>query len=406
MKRSGKTRLLKLIAFLSEGGFHTQNLTEAVLFRFPSKKLENREGIVLCIDEAEMTNKQKSDLIQLINSIYKRGVKVLRMRKDKRLDDFVSDEFDLFFPLALANIEGLTSVLEDRCITIMLERSLNDDIINKSENFDVDYHLNFIKKHLFNMKVSVSKCNISVYKSSSNTSNVSTYVTSVSKFPQEIGVELLRCYNYVKKYINLYIPKTHGSCYTSYTLDENFSVTILDLFKLDVKGRNFELFLPLLTLAYALRFITFNNQRIYDDNFVFEINKMYAETLKQKIETEIAEDLDTSILIFIAGFLSDKQLNEYTRIKDISDEFNIRENKHISNDRIGRTIKRLIITKDRRRLSKGVEYLFDLDKIKNKIKALGLDTNQIQQDYIEFKAELVKKKQEKQATFREFEQEV
>jgi len=75
MKGSGKSRLLKLIAFLSKNGEVLNSLTEAVLFR---------ERGTLCIDEFESITKQgKESLRELLNSAYKQGTKVKRMRKVK-----------------------------------------------------------------------------------------------------------------------------------------------------------------------------------------------------------------------------------------------------------------------------------------------------------------------------------
>lgn len=132
-KRSGKSRLLKILAKLCRG-IHTTSMTEAVLFRLPMMK-----SVGLFIDEAErIGSKGKEALRELLNSAYKRGVKIYRARKSAKSEAYVLDEFEVFVPISLANISGLDDVLEDRCITLVLERSFNPLIINKPEIFTLD----------------------------------------------------------------------------------------------------------------------------------------------------------------------------------------------------------------------------------------------------------------------------
>ena len=74
MKGSGKTRVLKIIATLSRNGKMVGAMTEAVLFRTASNR-------TLCIDELESINaKGQENLKLLLNSAYKKGLSVERMR--------------------------------------------------------------------------------------------------------------------------------------------------------------------------------------------------------------------------------------------------------------------------------------------------------------------------------------
>ena len=93
MKGSGKTRLLKIIANLSKDGELAGAMTEAVLFRTSQD--------TLCIDEIENINRQgQENLSLLLNSGYKRGLKVKRMRKDK-LEGQIVEEFSVSLNLIL-----------------------------------------------------------------------------------------------------------------------------------------------------------------------------------------------------------------------------------------------------------------------------------------------------------------
>ena len=123
MKGSGKTRLLKLVTKLS-GGDVLNSLTEAVLFR--------TEG-PLGIDEFEGVNKKGGEnLRELLNSAYKKGIKVKRMKKVKTItgEEQQVEEFDVYRPIAMANIWGMEEVLSDRSITLILERSAKSNVVN------------------------------------------------------------------------------------------------------------------------------------------------------------------------------------------------------------------------------------------------------------------------------------
>lgn len=132
MKGSGKSRLMNLIVTLSKEGSMLNSLTEAVLFRTKG---------TLGIDEFEgIERKGAEELRELLNSSYKKGVKVKRMRKKKTPEgeEQVPEEFEVYRPIVMANISGMESVLEDRCITLIIEKSDNKAITNLVEIFKYD----------------------------------------------------------------------------------------------------------------------------------------------------------------------------------------------------------------------------------------------------------------------------
>jgi hypothetical protein len=108
MRGSGKTRIMKLITFLSKDGEILNSLTEAVLFRTSG---------TLGVDEFEnIERKGKEALRELLNSAYKKGTKVKRLRKisQKGMEKQVVEEFDVYRPIVMANISGMEDVLNDR----------------------------------------------------------------------------------------------------------------------------------------------------------------------------------------------------------------------------------------------------------------------------------------------------
>jgi len=146
MRGSGKTRTLKLISSLGAKGDGSvqNNLTDAVLFRIP-------RGTTTCIDEVEQIgHRDKQTLRELLNSAYKKGMKVKRMKKvhkDKEEKQEV-EVFEPYFPIALANIWGMDEVLGDRAITLVLEKSNHQSITKMIEDFDTNTEILEIKRTL------------------------------------------------------------------------------------------------------------------------------------------------------------------------------------------------------------------------------------------------------------------
>ncbi len=136
MKGSGKTRILNLITNLAKNGKHLISLSEAVLFRTASNS-------TFCIDEFErIAGKEKQALRELLNAGYKKGMAVERAKKVTFQGGQFSNEkykierYELYCPIAMANIWGMEEVLADRCISLVLEKSSNKKITRILENFD------------------------------------------------------------------------------------------------------------------------------------------------------------------------------------------------------------------------------------------------------------------------------
>ena len=82
-KGSGKTRLLKIIRFFAKDGEMLNSITEAVLFRTTG---------TLCIDEFEgIGRKGNESLRELLNSAYKKGTKVKRMKQKKTIEGVIQE---------------------------------------------------------------------------------------------------------------------------------------------------------------------------------------------------------------------------------------------------------------------------------------------------------------------------
>jgi hypothetical protein len=315
MKGSGKTRVLKIIKELSANGDMLASLSEAVLFRTTG---------TLCIDEFEnIRSKEKNALRELLNTAYKKGGKVKRMKKKKTPegDEQVVEEFSTFRPIAMANISGMEEVLGDRCISLILEKSSNKALTRKVENFDTNLYFQSVKSKLKN----VVTC--SVVSLGGVYDDWNKYITYI------YTLTTLTTFNYTN-YMNLY---------------EKIEKTGID-------GRNLELFFPLIILAQEIGVV----DRILE--------------LMQKITTERnVDEIMESKDIRLFDFISTQNGKDWFRVKEITTLFrqfigeSDDEDPWLNPKWIGRALKRLSLIIQKRRTEEGIEVILDVEKAKEKL---------------------------------------
>jgi hypothetical protein len=319
MRGTAKTRTLKLIAALENNGQILASLTEAVMFR---------ENTPLGIDEFEgIGHKDKQALRELLNSAYKKGGKVKRMKKKKTIDgeEQVVQTFDPYRPIHMANIWGMEEVLGDRCISIFLEKSENKGITKLIEDYDTFPLIKEIKA-LF-LEFSVVWCSV------------------VS--PENIYTSW---HYYIK---SIYTPN-----YTTTLTTRNYTQLHQELFKkideADIDGRNLELFLPLFLIA--------DKVGILDDLILIA----KGIVIERKIQ-EITESKD--VLVF--KLISTKDSN-WIKINDLTAtmRFMLQDEgtqDWLNNKWMGRALLRLQLIIQKRRLGEGVEVLLNIEKAKQKL---------------------------------------
>lgn len=340
MRGSGKTRLLKIISHLQKNGNGDiqNNISEAVLFRTAKER-----GLI--IDEFEgIGSKDKNTLRELLNAAYKKGGKVRRMKKkhvDKE-EKQVVEEFDLFSPIAMANIWGMEEVLEDRCVTLTLEKSTNQGITKKMENFE-NHPLIIQLKEVLNR----TSCSLCSYLTKKN------YVECWNNY---IDTKYSINTNYIH---TLHTYTTHNYI-TTLTREEELLFEKID--ELGLEGRNLELFLPLILIAQFLDEISFT-----------EILKICRDLAKSKKVEEVAESKDISLYEFVAHSVQYRFNKVY--IGDITREFKefigytADNNDNWLNEKwVGRGLKRLNLLLSRSRASKGIQVTINPEKAKEKLK--------------------------------------
>jgi len=123
-KRTGKSKILQVIAAIAFNGLWIVAPTPAILFR-----LIEPLRPTFCLDEMESLDKQERKAIDsIINAGYKAGATVPRTEGDaanRRVEGYAT-----FAPMALAGIAGLHDVLADRAITVRTQRGLDKTKLN------------------------------------------------------------------------------------------------------------------------------------------------------------------------------------------------------------------------------------------------------------------------------------
>jgi hypothetical protein len=369
-KGSGKSRLLKLVAFLLSGDW-TVNLTDAVLFR---------EKTPLMIDETEnISKKEKSSLRELLNVAYKKGGVVKRVKKVEKTGEAVVETFNVFRPIMLANIDGLDDVLEDRCITIILEKSYDPIITRRVEYFEIDQDIKKFKEYVHWLSVgSAGSASVGwsteigrLYEALCYVINNLTYIPTqptptCEPTQKNEGTPLSETQPTPTQPT---LP-TLGQCIKIATegieTEEQFQAFEMmnEIIKTNLLGRDLELWLPLFTVSFV----------ISKDNFL-ELLKIAQEKVNEKVAINIIENRDIKFTSFLATFIQGRNPKEWILVSEITKGFLETEGEKegwIRPEWVGKALRRLGFLVDKRRRSRGVEVILNFEKINETAKKYGL----------------------------------
>lgn len=330
MRGSGKTRLLRIISNLAKGGKGKvqTGISEAVLFRMPP-------GDTLVLDELEsIGSKEKGVFREYLNACYKKGGTVERVKKTNKKEGeaWEIETFQPYKPIAMANIWGMDEVLGDRCIPLILEKSNNPAKTKMIEDFEENPLFTTIKNNIIEFSV---VCVVSLRKKNYK--------------------KLWNCY-----ISNRYINNTNDTNYTNYT-NNIIQEEIFDkIDKLDLDGRNLELSFPLLIIASYI-----------SDELFEKTLKTISEIMSIKKDDEITESRDVSVYEFVSQ--QDNSL-QFVSLKDLLNHFKVwfgNEEDWVNEKWLGKSLKRLNLVVDKKRMASGRFVMLNVAKAKEKIKMFG-----------------------------------
>jgi len=340
MRGSGKTRLLGIIKELSWHGELLTSVREASLFRSAGNN-------TICIDEFEgIMKKENAGLREILNASYKKGMKIKRMKKVKNIEGegYEVEEFEPYTPIVMANIWGVEEVLGDRCIKILLEKSEKKHLIFKMEDFGDNDEISSIKHRL-------TQCSLCSVVSPRNINK---------KWNQFIGDIYINTTQTTPTTLNT--PKNKGIIEKSSVVKCSYDTLNyeqeLNFFKKvkenSIAGRYLELTMPLYVISNFLSPIILNR--------VLKITKKLYE--ESKLE-ERTESKDVMVFNFVA---MQEDNGNYIDLIELLNNFknyvhdDEKDFQWLNSKWLGRALKRLGLTTNKRRMHNGMQVVLDVKK--------------------------------------------
>jgi hypothetical protein len=297
--------------------------TEAVLFRTKG---------TIGIDEFEtLASKEKQSIRELLNTCYKKGTKVMRMKRKKTSegDEQVVEEFEPYRPVVLANIWGIEEVLGDRCISVILEKSNSQYYTKLIEDFSEKPEIKRLLKVF-----QVFQCSLCSVVSSRG------MITTWNQYVRDT-------------YLYLHTQTTQ----TTYKYTNNTNLTQEEINfckKIDetnLNGRHLELYFPLFLIAKEISSEVFNE--------VLNIAKKSVEL--RRVE-EQAENKDVLVYKLVSNQAGDR----YYKIQELTTIFKLMigegEADWITSHWLGRSLKRLNLINSKKRMGDGVHVMLNVNK--------------------------------------------
>jgi len=186
-KGTGKTRTLTIVDKISFNAISSSSISTASLFRI----IESCCPTIL-LDEAEAlkTPSRSQDLRLVLDSGYKRGVKVFRVNKDTHKPQ----SFEVFSPKIIANIKGLEKVLVNRCIKFTMVKTADTEKANKNVS-ESSEDWGYIRHLLYSFALTFFKEIRGIYSSDPEIRNIRT----ISGREAELWFPLLAIAKFIDK---------------------------------------------------------------------------------------------------------------------------------------------------------------------------------------------------------------
>lgn len=157
----------------------------------------------------------------------------------------------------------------------------------------------------------------------------------------------------------------------SFEYSENLEDFFFKIWKSDIDGRNLELFMPLFLTA-----------GVVDGASIEEIVKIAVSEVGKKASDDAYENRDTGLLMAISSLNSDEfiKVSEIVSryVEEVGEEKERRDGsimriapKWLNSKWVGRAIRRMNISQEKRRMAGGVEIRVDFSKVQRKLQILG-----------------------------------
>lgn len=130
IKRAGKTKCQDVHQKLDFNAIHSSNMSPASIYRL----IQSARATIL-IDETEHLSSRGKlsergyELRSILLEGYKQSGVVYRVEKGTK-DRQITTPFEVYCPKSLANIKGLEDIIDDRCKTTILKRSKDKNVVN------------------------------------------------------------------------------------------------------------------------------------------------------------------------------------------------------------------------------------------------------------------------------------
>lgn len=350
-KRSGKTKTLNLLAEVCFNGKLVLDPSNSTMFRLT----QNNRCTILIDEVKRLRGPTEENLKTIIRAKYKKGTSVPRAEEKKSGKGFEVNDYELYGPLAMANIKGLEDDMEDRTHTINLRRTTTDKGNREVEPTDPRYQQIRDKMHRL-VLARGSDVQDSRDAIGQLIENRKARV-EVDSFSNTLLLE------------NIKVKEGQEAILEKNTLPPNLTIYLPRL-STSLTNRSLELARPLLTIASLI-----------SEEVVADITSLLVDLSKMQNSEEQAEGFELQVIKVMVGLVAGREAREidsYIRISEISESLkklfypNGTDERSLS-IRTGNTLKTLGIYTDKR-LVKGHKQIRTSEELVRQIaQSQGVD---------------------------------
>jgi hypothetical protein len=332
IKRCGKSKVLTLHSLIAFNAFFSNNMSPSSIYRL----IQNAKGTLLIDETEKLSNPERAlEFRSIILSGYKKGAVVYRVEKTKK-ETLVPEAFETYGPKAMANIQGLEDVLEDRCIITIMKRGKDRRITDREVNMQSE-HWSELKHRLHILFLQYWREILETYRK----------------------IDELSERNELSEQVNF------------------MGITVKDDRIKYLTARELELWKPLFAIA------KFFDDQIKQHNNMFTsslcsssslCSLMFSLALDKAEQKHLENVTETGESILVQVLYKIYEYDGYYKVKDICEEMRKQydeEQKWLTTKWVGNALKRLGFS-NKRRVGTGYEYYITKKDVLDMIERLGI----------------------------------